>query len=111
MAAPAGRACGGTTGGRTGTPAGQPCKEARMFKDVPLLLLAATVATYWGTVALLILHKRVRHGRSSGLLPRHVYERRLWALIVPVVFAWIALPILAGGGRVAWLRLPAWAHE
>jgi protein-S-isoprenylcysteine O-methyltransferase Ste14 len=82
-----------------------------MFKDVPLLLLAATVATYWGTVALLILHKRVRHGRSSGLLPRHTYERRLWALIVPVVFAWIALPILAGSGRVAWLRVPAWAHE
>jgi protein-S-isoprenylcysteine O-methyltransferase Ste14 len=82
-----------------------------MFTDVPLLLLAATVCTYWGTVALLILHKRVRYGRSSGLLPRHAYERRLWALIVPVVLAWIALPVLAGSGRLPWLLLPDWAHD
>jgi protein-S-isoprenylcysteine O-methyltransferase Ste14 len=82
-----------------------------MFQDVPLFLLAATVGTYWGTVSLLILHKRLRHGRSSGLLPRHGYERKLWALIVPVVLAWIVLPILAGTARLSWLRLPAWAHD
>jgi protein-S-isoprenylcysteine O-methyltransferase Ste14 len=82
-----------------------------VFKDVPLFLLAATVGTYWGTVALLILHKRVRHGRSSGLVPRHAYERRLWALIVPVVLAWLVLPIVAGSGRFPWLLLPAWAHD
>jgi protein-S-isoprenylcysteine O-methyltransferase Ste14 len=82
-----------------------------MFKDVPLVLLAATVGTYWGTVALLVLYKRVRHGRSSGLLPRRGYEWRLWAIIVPVVLSWIALPILAGGERPPWLRLPAWAHD
>jgi protein-S-isoprenylcysteine O-methyltransferase Ste14 len=82
-----------------------------MFKDVPLFILAATVGTYWGTVALLVLYKRVRHGRSSGLLPRRGYEWRLWALIVPVVLAWITLPMLAVGGRVAWLALPDWAHD
>jgi protein-S-isoprenylcysteine O-methyltransferase Ste14 len=82
-----------------------------MFQDVPLFLLAATVGTYWATVVLLILHKRVRYGRSSGLLPRHGYEWRLWALIVPVVLAWIALPILAGSGPLSWLRLPSWAHD
>jgi protein-S-isoprenylcysteine O-methyltransferase Ste14 len=82
-----------------------------MFTDIPLFLLAATVATYWGTVALLVLHKRVRYGRSSGLLPRRGYEWRLWALIVPVVVAWITFPLLAFGGRVSWLVLPAWAHD
>jgi protein-S-isoprenylcysteine O-methyltransferase Ste14 len=81
-----------------------------MFKDGPLFLLAATVGTYWGTVALLVVQKWAWHGGSSGLLPRHAYERRLWALIVPVVLAWVALPILAGSGRVSWLLLPTWAQ-
>jgi protein-S-isoprenylcysteine O-methyltransferase Ste14 len=82
-----------------------------MFQDVPLVLLAATVVTYWATVAVLVAHKRLWHGRGSGLLPRRAYERRLWALIVPVVLAWMVLPALAAGGRVPWLRLPAWAQE
>jgi protein-S-isoprenylcysteine O-methyltransferase Ste14 len=66
---------------------------------------------YWGTVAVLALHKRLRHGRSSGLLPRHAYEWRLWAIIVPVVLAWIILPVLACDERLPWLRLPDWAHD
>jgi protein-S-isoprenylcysteine O-methyltransferase Ste14 len=82
-----------------------------MFKDGPLFVLAATIITYWGTVALLVLHKWVRHGRSSGLLPRHRYERKLWALIAPVVLTWIMLPTVTAGGGVSWLRLPAWAHD
>jgi protein-S-isoprenylcysteine O-methyltransferase Ste14 len=82
-----------------------------MLTDIPLVLLAATVATYWGTVALLVLHKWIRQGRSSGLLPRHTYERRLWALIVPVVLAWIVLPFLAGRVRLSGLRLPTWGHD
>ena len=60
-------------------------KEVRMFKDGPLVLLALTVAMYWATVAMLVLAKRLRHGRSAGLVPSHAYERRLWVLIVPVV--------------------------
>ncbi len=83
-----------------------------MFKDVPLFLLATTVGTYWGTVALLVLYKRVRHGRSSGLLPRHPYERpTLQRLLVPVVLAWIALPILALSEPFSWLALPSWAQD
>jgi protein-S-isoprenylcysteine O-methyltransferase Ste14 len=82
-----------------------------VLKDVPLLVIAATIGTYWGTVALLVLHRRVTQGGSSGLLPRHPYERWLWALIVPVVFAWIVLPLLASKGRLPWLLLPAWTHD
>jgi protein-S-isoprenylcysteine O-methyltransferase Ste14 len=44
-------------------------------------------------------------------LPRHAFERRLWILIVPVVFAWIALPILYSSGRVSRLLLPVWTHD
>jgi protein-S-isoprenylcysteine O-methyltransferase Ste14 len=82
-----------------------------MFKDVPLSLLAFTVAIYWATVVLLVLAKGLRHGRSAGLVPTQAYERRLWMLIVPVVTAWILLPILASKGRVPWISLPSWAHS
>ena len=80
-----------------------------MLKDVPAFLLAMTVCAYWTTVAVLVLYKRLRYGRSAGVLPRHAYECRLWRLIVPVVAAWILLPILANSGSLAWLRLPSWA--
>jgi protein-S-isoprenylcysteine O-methyltransferase Ste14 len=80
-----------------------------MFEDLPLFLLACTVVLYWGTVALLVLAKRFRHGRSAGLLPSHSYERRLWLLIVPVVLAWVLFPILAATSHAPWSRLPAWA--
>lgn len=82
-----------------------------MLKDVPLLTLAFTVAIYWTTVALLVLAKRLRHGRSSGLVPSQAYERRLWLVIVPIVMAWILLPILAGQVQRPWISLPTWAHS
>jgi protein-S-isoprenylcysteine O-methyltransferase Ste14 len=80
-----------------------------MFKDLPLFLLACTVVVYWGTILLLVLARRLRQGRSAGLLPSHPYERRLWMLIVPVVLAWILLPVLAGKNHTPWIRLPSWA--
>lgn len=82
-----------------------------MFKDVPLFVLALTVTIYWATVVLLVLAKRLRHGRSAGLVPSQAYERRLWLLIVPVVTAWILLPILAGKDQLPWISLPSWAHS
>jgi protein-S-isoprenylcysteine O-methyltransferase Ste14 len=80
-----------------------------MFGDLPLFLVASAVALYWGTVVVLVLAKRLRHARSAGLLPSHDYERRLWLLIVPVVVAWVLLPILAGKNHTPWVRLPPWA--
>jgi protein-S-isoprenylcysteine O-methyltransferase Ste14 len=82
-----------------------------MAKDGPLLALAATVCTYWGTVALLVLHRRLREGRRAGLVPRQAFERRLWLLLVPAVAAWVAFPLLACKGRTPWLGLPPWAHD
>jgi protein-S-isoprenylcysteine O-methyltransferase Ste14 len=82
-----------------------------MFTDVPLAVLALTVCMYWGTVVAMVVYKRLRHGRSAGLVPRNRFERRLWRIILPVVGAWIALPILAGNGASPWLELPQWAHD
>ena len=82
-----------------------------MFKDAPLFVLTLTVVLYWATVALLVLAKRLRHGRSAGVVPSHPFERRLWFLIVPVVAAWILLPILAADDRIPWVSVPSWAHN
>ena len=78
-----------------------------MFRDVPLVVLIVTVCSYWATVLLLALNQRLRHGRSAGMLPKRSYERRLWLLILPVITAWIVLPILAGNSRLPWLTQPA----
>src|SRR5581483_4839865 len=80
-----------------------------MLKDIPLRTLIVTVCSYWATVLLLAVYQRLQHGRSAGILPRQSYERRLWLLIVPVVAAWVVLPIVAGANRLPWLGLPAWA--
>jgi protein-S-isoprenylcysteine O-methyltransferase Ste14 len=84
-------------------------KEVSMLQDRPLFVLACTVVVYWVTILLLVLAKRLRHGRSAGLLPSNAYERRLWLLLVPVVVAWVLLPILAGKNHDPWIRLPSWA--
>jgi protein-S-isoprenylcysteine O-methyltransferase Ste14 len=73
--------------------------------------LTLTVCSYWATVALLALYKGLRHGQRAGVLPRQPFERRLWLLLVPVVAAWIALPLLAGNGRPPWVGVPAWAQD
>jgi protein-S-isoprenylcysteine O-methyltransferase Ste14 len=82
-----------------------------LFEDFPLFLLACTIVLYWGTVVLFSLAKRLRPGHGAGLIPSHAFERRLWLLIVPVVVAWIILPILAGKSHTAWLRAPSWASS
>src|SRR5262245_60489406 len=82
-----------------------------MGMDVPLFLLVAAVCAYWGTIIFLAFGQRLRHGRSAGLLPRDAYERRLWMLVIPVVVAWLVLPILASYGRVPGFRLPHWARD
>jgi protein-S-isoprenylcysteine O-methyltransferase Ste14 len=82
-----------------------------MGKDLPLFILTLTVGSYWGTVALLALAKRLRHRQRAGILPRQAFERRLWLVLVPVVVAWVLLPVLAVRGRPAWLGLPAWAGQ
>jgi protein-S-isoprenylcysteine O-methyltransferase Ste14 len=79
--------------------------------DFPLFVVALTISTYWATVLLLVVYRRLLHGHSAGVLPRQRYERRLWRLIVPVVGAWIALPWVAVGTHLAGLALPAWAAD
>jgi protein-S-isoprenylcysteine O-methyltransferase Ste14 len=79
--------------------------------DFPLLTAVATITTYWATVCVFVVYRRLRHGHSAGLLPRQRYERRLWLLAVPVFAGWIALPWLALALATPNLALPAWAID
>jgi protein-S-isoprenylcysteine O-methyltransferase Ste14 len=45
------------------------------------------------------------------VVPRGSYERRLWYLIMPVVGAWLVLPILTGITSIGWLGLADWATD
>ncbi len=77
--------------------------------DVPLLILATTISTYWSTVVLLIFYRRLRHGHSAGVIPRSA-SSRLWRILVPVVCGWITFPWLAAKLHVIGLAVPAWTE-
>lgn len=80
-----------------------------MFNDLPLALIALTVWTYWATVLSMVVYKRLRHGRHSGVIPRQRFERRLWFVLLPTVGASLYLPLLAVLTQSPWLLPPEWA--
>ncbi len=69
------------------------------MRDLPLVLLTATISAYWLGVGAMIV--RVRHAtrRMAGAEPRieRLRERAgfMWMVWMPLVAAWIALPYLA----------------
>jgi protein-S-isoprenylcysteine O-methyltransferase Ste14 len=79
--------------------------------DVPLLVLAITISTYWSTVALLVFYRRIRHGHSAGVIPRQRFERRLYRILLPVFLGWITLPWLGRSLDVWGVALPEWAVQ
>jgi len=67
------------------------------MKDLPGVLLTATVWTYWFGVGLMILRARRETHRLAGLVPEEALERLLWLVWMPLVGLWIVLPYLALG--------------
>jgi len=79
--------------------------------DIPLLLIAATVWIYWARVGSMVVRARRRSGDLAGLVPQQGWERLLWLFWVPMVAAWLTLPILGltkTGGPFA---VPDWARQ
>lgn len=64
------------------------------MQDFPSLLLAAVVWAYWGRVASMALRLRRTRG-LAGVVPEQGVERILGVFIVPIVAAWMALPLVA----------------
>lgn len=63
--------------------------------DFPSLLLAVVVWAYWGRVGAMSLRIRRRTHTLAGVVPVQGIERFMWLVFVPVVAAWLTLPLLA----------------
>jgi protein-S-isoprenylcysteine O-methyltransferase Ste14 len=83
------------------------------MRDIPGIMLCATVWTYWLGVGIMIVrvHRKTRSLRLGGLVPKQPLERLLWIVWVPLVAAWLVLPYLALVRRGAWLHTGAWAID
>jgi len=84
------------------------------MRDLPLLVVIATVWLYWARVAAMVLRPRRRSHDLAGLVPEQLRERLMWIVWVPMVVAWLALPYLATThdeppfGVPAFARLESW---
>jgi protein-S-isoprenylcysteine O-methyltransferase Ste14 len=76
------------------------------MRDIPGVILTATIWAYWFGVGLMILRVHRGSRRFGGLVPEQAVERLLWLVWVPLVAAWIALPYLALVRRSHWLHTP-----
>lgn len=74
--------------------------------DFPALLLAAVVWAYWGRVGSMSWRIRRRTQTLSGVVPEQALERALWLVIVPIVAAWMVLPVLAAFRDAGGFALP-----
>jgi len=81
------------------------------MRDAPLLLLTATVWAYWARVGYMVVRARQRTGDNAGLVPHQRLERLLWIVWVPMVAAWVALPLLGLTKTGGWLAVPEFARQ
>ena len=65
------------------------------MKDLPGVLLTATLWSYWFGVGLMILRARRKTHRFAGLVPEQPVEQLMWIVWLPLVALWIVLPYLA----------------
>jgi protein-S-isoprenylcysteine O-methyltransferase Ste14 len=79
----------------------------------PALVLGVTVCVYW-TCVLVMMIKVSRKNRKRGrvLVPQQRKERIMGLVWVPLVLAWMVLPLIAADRPVdetLWLAIPGWA--
>jgi protein-S-isoprenylcysteine O-methyltransferase Ste14 len=74
--------------------------------DLPSLVLALVVWAYWGRVATMAARIRRRTRTLSGVVPVQPIERAMWWFFVPVVAAWMTVPLLAAVRDSGLLAVP-----
>src|SRR5206468_10022614 len=93
-----------------GSAAAKPQAWGANMRDVPLVVLIATVWCYWTGVAIMVLRVRRRNRKLVGLVPEQQVERLMWLIWVPLVAAWMFLPYAALKRTDAPFALPAFAN-
>jgi protein-S-isoprenylcysteine O-methyltransferase Ste14 len=77
--------------------------------DWPAALVMLTIWTYWIIVGAMVMRRRRRTRKLTGVLPEQAAETAMWVLWIPLVAAWAALPWLALTRSTGPLALPPWA--
>ena len=80
------------------------------MKDLPGILLTATIWAYWFGIGLMIVRARRKTRQLAGLIPEQPLEQFMWIIWVPLVAAWIALPYLALVRSHGLLAVPEFAR-
>jgi protein-S-isoprenylcysteine O-methyltransferase Ste14 len=65
------------------------------MRDLPGIVLTATIWAYWFGVGLMILRARRETHRLAGLVPEQPVEQFIWIFWLPLVVLWLVLPYLA----------------
>ncbi len=78
--------------------------------DIPLFVIILAVWLYWGRVGSMVLRARRRSRDLAGLVPEQSRERAMWLVWVPLVAAWMALPIVAAAHAAGPFAVPAFAR-
>jgi protein-S-isoprenylcysteine O-methyltransferase Ste14 len=81
------------------------------MKDLPCIVMAATVWAYWAYVGAMIVRVRRRTRKLSGIVPSQRLEQLMWIVWVPLVIAWMLLPYVAARSSSPPWQLPAFAGE
>jgi protein-S-isoprenylcysteine O-methyltransferase Ste14 len=81
------------------------------MKDLPGVVLTATVWAYWLGVGMMIVRARRKTHRLAGLVPEQRLERFMWIVWVPLVALWISLPYLALVRTHTLLAMPGFVHQ
>jgi protein-S-isoprenylcysteine O-methyltransferase Ste14 len=90
----------------------RPSREGlQTMRDLPCIVMAATVWAYWVCVGAMIVRVRRRTRKLSGIVPSQRLEQFMWIVWVPLVAAWMLLPYVAAGSTLAPWQLPPWARE
>jgi protein-S-isoprenylcysteine O-methyltransferase Ste14 len=81
------------------------------MRDIPAIVLAATIWTYWLGVGVMIHRVRRKARAREVVVPEDRLERHMWILWVPLVVAWNVLPYLAITRAHPLLAVPDFARQ
>ena len=81
------------------------------MQDLPLLIVALCIWTYWFLGIALVLWNRLIARRPAGVIPRVRAEQVMWLLWVPLIALWNVLPALALRKDDPPWALPAFAAD
>jgi hypothetical protein len=81
------------------------------MRDFPAAVLTVTIWAYWFCVGVLIVRLRRKTRKLPGVVPKQPLEQFMWVIWVPLVVAWMTLPLLAATRVEAPWTIPEFARE